>query len=702
MNTKVAYLLLGVLFISAGGAAAAGQDPRPERGRSIGDYNPFRPQEEAKIRPSPPYTNKRWIGLLARGFAACPPVEGWKQSSLADALGNYQQGADRKLLRQLERFCIYNNQDGTKGFPTQLPAGLVKAGRDRMALTATSVPDLGEIGDQSWRVLADHFIGQVGQVRLAGTATPRVRLVFIDSHPTGEWPLDAPSSGASWHGYTMAYLAREIGCPGAAPCPLEIATRLVLRYDHYDPDMPLLPPGSPTAVGSRIGSVDDLAVAVLEEVAHWQSVSPEKKLVLNISVGWDGEVRDDGRRSDLWAHKAAKMDLSTQRVYAALRYAARRGALVIAAAGNSRGGRPDTRWPVLPAAWELRRPTWLPFSLGHKPLYAVGGVDWQGLPLANSRHRGMPRRAAFGDHAITRTRVPGPDSEGTTEMYTGTSVSAAVASSIAAVLWQLRPDLSAAAVMQIMEESADVLDSRADFYAWRPLSPLICPPHVRRLSLGSSVVQMCGPDGRRCPPVEVFDFPLWRHRTAELSTIAVDHRLTTSFSLPRTSLDSCSTRRFFIATARVPDHLSSEELCPVEMLPDMTNAGWLGPQPEENPCPTCTIVPEPPRRASLFSLEGAERKEYALLAEIDPRWRGTSLTSAVLVLDCYTEGTARERFTFDLAPHLTALSSSAVRIALGSIDDRDTLAGCTASLDFSVRPPDESLRSVRSPIYVDP
>ncbi len=283
------------------------------------------------------------------------------------------------------------------------------------------------------------------------------------------------------HGYTLVHLADQLACPQDAPCPVELATALALPHQRFHPDQP------PTesifsSKGGNLGLVDELASAIVREVWKWSPDAKRKHLILNLSLGWDGELLNE-----LDHHKVAHLEADSQLVYKALQLARQSGALVIAAAGNRRGGG-ESKWPLLPAAWELRRPSLLRFLGVSKPVYAVGGVDWQGLPLPNYRQGGLPRRVAFGDHAVAATS--GTDDP--TAMYTGSSVSTAVVSAIAAVVWQLRPELSAADVMRLLGRSGDVLPSRADSYAWKdlwPLSKMMGAPNVRRLTLCQAVVQ---------------------------------------------------------------------------------------------------------------------------------------------------------------------------------------------------------------------
>jgi hypothetical protein len=687
-------MLLGaVLGWAATGAAVQGPPAVQEKENDREKIEQDRPTRR---------TDRRWIGPVKKGECRIEDAE-WEAKSLLEllelALGQKGNIADRKLRDTLERVCVYSVHPGVLEPSPEppLPPG-VKAKPDRMAVATMTNGLTGEIAERGWRVLADHFVDQVGQVRLDRTATPRARLVFIDSHPTYQGPPARPLPGSSWHGYTMARLAYEIVCGGSAPCPVQFATRLALRYDNYDPDMELHSPGAGAENdgGGNWGTVLDLAMAILEEVVYWESTEPGTKLVLNLSVGWDGEFDEELR-----ARKASKLDFAAQAVYEALRFARRRGALVIAAAGNRRGGRPETEWPILPAAWELRRPTWLPFGRG--PVYAVGGVDWQGLPLVNSRHRAKPRRAAYADHAVVKAVEPAPAGtleparEGPTMMYTGTSVSSAVASSIAAVLWQLRPELRPAEVRRRMERSADLLDSRADFFAWRGLSPPLPRPRIRRLSLCRSVLDACAPDGGRCPALEAVRCQLWSHPPADLSSITLAE-MTTSFT-PDSPPSDCESSTLFRPT--VPGiSPTAENVCPMEVVQDLRNPGLLGPQPGENPCPTCTAVPDPPETASVTA--SATEPGYALLVYIDPNWyapaTAATINSAVLVIHC--AGSERP-WSFDISNRILPPSGSSTRLILGPIDGRESLRGCTASVDFNVTVGGLN-RSVQSPVYVDP
>jgi len=733
MRSRVFYVFWGLVM----GWTVAGT---PAGASFLRREDPPKPDQA-----EPPYTPQRVVALQ-KGRSGCPKVFGWQGERLPDLIQSRADDGERNygkfdeplpvdkpirmsvklddLLRKydLDRFCIYTASKPASRFPAQLQAlGLKRADADRMALTPTAPADLGAVGNQTWPILADHFLDQVGKVRLAPTTTPGVRLAFVDTHRTGERlpnpPVPNLTSGhpRSWHGHGMAHLGQEIVCGhDGAPenCAVHVVTQLALGYDESRPGMSFVQ--SPFhEKGGHLGLVSDLGVAILAQIERWQNFDPGAKLVLNLSVGWDGE-----RGNDLSAKTAADLETSSELVYNALRIARHLGVLVIASAGNRTGGEESTS-PLLPAAWELRRPSWLrmlriPLC---KVVYAVGGVDWQGLPLPNSRPGGKPWRVAYGDHAVARTSVPVLTETGAgepTKMYTGTSVSAAVVSSIAAVAWQLQPDLKPAQIMRRLGHAGKVLDQRADFYAWKHLSWLIRPPHLKRLSLCQTVLRLCGPDERRCRPrLETLNCRLSEPPPADLGAILPGVSTKVPFT-PRVLPSGCDsqTRVFKGAFSTISD---SQRVCPMEKLPDMAAPYLVSTQPPENPCPTCSIVPDRPEAVvalapNLLPGDGAGEKTYGLAVAVDPDWLSqgtTTLESAILVVDCQTGLKTKERFdvTSMVLPLFQPVPPPSVRLSFDKIDGRKSLAGCTASVDFKLKVVIEGRqeeRSVQSPVYVDP
>jgi hypothetical protein len=499
-------------------------------------------------------------------------------------------------------------------------------------------------------------------------------------------------------------LANQLICHDVKPCAaVELATRLALPYSVFDPDQPPTQPLEHSP-GGNLGLVDDLAAAIAREVFSWRLSGAKKHLILNLSLGWDGELF-----GEVGKHRVSQLEPDARLVYQALEYARRSKALVIAAAGNRRGGG-ESNWPLLPAAWELHRPSCWPFALGPKPIYAVGGVDWQGLPLSNYRFGGLPRRVAFGDHAVAETA----DDEDATGMYTGSSVSTAVVSSIAAVVWPFRSDLRPAEVMRLITQSGNVLPGRGDYYAWKnvwPISRLVQAPHLRRLSVCRAVAQAClrrdaGCSVPKCLPWDARSgaADLWADSFPPNTTPAPDLK-TAALPAQCRSASHPTPQLFAVDGRSVPDP------CPLYLLPDMVSQRWVEPQPDDPPCPSCSLIP--PRYSTMLASLGEPQglippsEGYVLTVDIDPKWLSSPYTidSAALDVDRYSgNGKFVERMTY-------AIPTSDVRAAATGnhqlrLTELGSLAGCTATLNFQVTVLDTDgmprTFSVQSPTYVDP
>ncbi|HEY0511063.1 MAG TPA: S8 family serine peptidase, partial [Thermoanaerobaculia bacterium] len=468
---------------------------------------------------------------------------------------------------------------------------------------------------------------------------------------------------------------------------------------HFDPHQP--PTESlENSPGGNLGLVDELAAAILREVFSWRNSGSKEHLVLNLSVGWDGELL-----GQLDKRRVSQLQLDTQLVYKALQYARRSNALVIAAAGNRRGGG-ESNWPLLPAAWELHRPSVLPFPMGPKPVYAVGGVGWQGLPLSNYRFGGLPRRVALGDHAMAQTVA----TDKPTAMYTGSSVSAAVVSAVAAEVWHFLPDASAAEVMRLVTRSGKVLPGRGDYYFWKdlwPLSRLVRAPHMRQISLCRAVTQACLTAGGQCPVPNCLP----ESGAADLSAFVQSTTTDPAPDLKTATLPadcqsaSDPTPRFFAV-----DGQNDPKPCPLYLLPDMVSQRWVAPQPDDPPCPGCSLIP-PHSTNGALTLEDIQvpPKGYLLAIDIDQKWLNppNSIDSAALDVDCYSgHGKFVERTTYAIPMNdLSTAINGNHQLLLSEVGNGVSLAGCTATLNFEVKVMDHGVPrifSVQSPTYVDP
>lgn len=449
----------------------------------------------------------RWIGVKKSPAAACPvPRRGWStrpgfdpaQRQLACGEKQQPQPAGISLAEateQLDRFCVYETAklgrySPRRPFSSARAAGLEKLDRDCATVQRTGPAEV-DLTDPTWEQLADNFLKQAGQApALEITQQGGVRLAFLDDEPTREAIPDGLQRPA--HGLTLANIARHLVCQpdDLDACAAKITTRLALPIVRFDADDPQKTEID-TVGGGHIGTQQDLADAIYAEVNAWKAARSQKEapqhLVLNLSLGWD-----PGILGDLDAKGIADLQAGSDAVYSALQYAQAEGALVVAAAGNRRQCDSDTAGPVLPAGWEQELPS---ASRSHVPLiYAAGAVGWNDQPLSNARGMGMPKRAAYGEHAV----VAAVQKDYSTWLYSGSSVATAVVSATASLVWDSFPNLSRERVMEILYNSGwETSDLAANFW-FGGGSPA---PAVRRVAVCSALASACNEAGTTmtCP-----------------------------------------------------------------------------------------------------------------------------------------------------------------------------------------------------------
>jgi hypothetical protein len=369
---------------------------------------------------------------------------------------------------------------------------LVRFDQDCAALSVSATI---EPAADDWTLRSEKFLAQAGKPKepLEINNQLGVRLAFLDTQPTEE---GAPETcGNSPHGFTLAHIARQLVCAQGAHehCAAQITTRLAMPIIDFDPKKSKHNK-TDTVRGGFLGMQSDLAEAIRSEVDDWLKAKKQQHLVLNLSMAWDGELFDG-----LDQQQIGEMRAGTQAVYRALQYAAGFDVLVLAAAGNQKREPCGNTGPLLPGAWERGEPAQICGKPGEKKvplLYAVGGVRSDGNPLLNARPGGMPSRSAYGENAV----VPSLDPKKPTAMLTGSSVATAVVSSIAAIVWDTRPDLSSHEVMEKLYTSGDELGFKADF--WFGASAPPSPPFltVHRLSLCTAIKEACKPNlDASCP-----------------------------------------------------------------------------------------------------------------------------------------------------------------------------------------------------------
>lgn len=191
--------------------------------------------------------------------------------------------------------------------------------------------------------------------------------------------------------------------------------------------------------GGNVGSLSSVATAIYQALAIWQEFHKGKKLIINLSIGWEPEEPP---------FEASRIPRDNP-VLLALQQAAEEGALIIAAAGNRPSFATNYSGLMFPAAYaaidyECDMQNLCPL------LIPVAGVTANHNPIAVTRPLGItpllaPAMAALGNPEHLAT--PAPIGAKLVSM-TGTSVSAALVTAAAARIWSLEPGAAPGTVMQ--------------------------------------------------------------------------------------------------------------------------------------------------------------------------------------------------------------------------------------------------------------
>lgn len=279
-------------------------------------------------------------------------------------------------------------------------------------------------------------------------AAGAVRVAVIDT--TGVAPYDISTGLATepadnnLHGRAVALVIADTACStygNMGECPVKVHSYLALNAlaSHNGETTTL---GIDNVHGGYAGTLTDLSLAIRRAVDDWKPNAANERLIINISAGWD----------PIWGGAATPNGAVTgtpELVLESVQYAHCAGAVVFAAAGNRTtpfgSAAPETA--IYPAAWTtLPAPT--PdqcAALGvadAKPdaaaplLHAVGGLDLLGGPLMTGRPNALPPLATVGINVVRHEPYGAPHH---TPTLTGTSMSTAAVSGVAAHYWMQNP-----------------------------------------------------------------------------------------------------------------------------------------------------------------------------------------------------------------------------------------------------------------------
>lgn len=473
-------------------------------------------------------------------------------------------------------------------------------------------------------------------IRLPVFSSTPPRLAFVDSSPTSSTRNQALTEpGTEAHGLILANIAQRLVCPDGTDCAAEVATRGVFDATAVSPTRAV------SAAAGELGTLLRLAAGIVEEVHHIEQTPEEEHLILNLSLGWHpvhgglvwSDLDNDFTRyldaeSDLFHFAPGHFEtwpVDTQAVYLALGYARCHGALIFAAAGNDTAGPRGDEGLLLPGAWSEITDDHLPLCAGPQPIgplvHAVGGMGAE-RGLAVSRPDSVPFFNAVGTEGYADLTY----SAGGTTIdpklnpvramrdgvwpRSGTSVSTAVVSSIAAITWAAYPEWSASEVASMMWRAGQPttrqpLTPRLSTISTLPTeipipsshqgqtagSPLLDDTTSARLLSACEVLGTLAqyqPD-REGPLTAVHEQRAsWCPRSppsppeTPAALYRLDHALT-----PTTSPDVCGTDLIYDRGTN-GEHFA-EDPCLDRQFYGIEIAGGVAPQPSTHQCPLCFI-----------------------------------------------------------------------------------------------------------------
>lgn len=356
-------------------------------------------------------------------------------------------------------------------------------------------------------------LGALAALPVGPVAPSPVRVAVVDSAVERSSVGGSAGWGRLAHGRVMGRLIRELSCPTDTPSPAAATSACIGAVTSHL----ALPHLTPTVVdekrGGFFGTQSQLGQAILRAVESWRaSDAPERRLVVNLSVGWEAKKEERSRAGAAkWPQAGSHEPGPVQLVRAAITHAVCRGALVVAAAGNRTAGPSPGEGPMVPAAWEST-PAPSPDECArfegehveeqgsgkepYRPLvYAVAAVDGADRFLSSTRPLSRPGLAGYGHH------VSVSDGALATEVLSGTSLSAAAFSGIAATVWGYRPSLTAHEVAQLIYDAAPSLSPSPD---GTPAEAELClgscaGRDIRRVSLCSALAKACASKAEACP-----------------------------------------------------------------------------------------------------------------------------------------------------------------------------------------------------------
>ena len=479
----------------------------------------------------------------------------------------------------------------------------------------------------------------------------------------------------SEHGLMMTRIGEKFACAEGG-CRADITSRLAMPYrvdiayerdtrgdyilDSYGNKKPITDTAGnhvytlvkDSDKGGHIGTISTLAQAVQGEVAEWNFVKQQtgndrQRLVINMSLAWmpeyGGMMPEGFNDMSEIDREQARMDwpADVQAAYVAIRNARCQGALLVAAAGNASGGQNDSGL-LLPAAWvEVNAPSQAECDLhqagsleagmdlltarnhynsGKFPLVvAASGLTREGADITNQRAGSRVEYATYADHASLQDfREPyasyfaGADNPIHIKPHTGTSVSSALLSTIAAATWSYDPELDVNLLMNAIYRTGEIVfDSagnkvRAEFCYGKGSA---CTKVTKRLSMCQAIYgfdanrdgisDITGVDARTAVATHCEAWSAQLAVTPDTGAIAIP-TTATSGAAPASSYETASvsqthvywshaytegacdagSQRLYPWSKTTGVWKKAKHYCPEQQFFTATAAPWTVPQPE--------------------------------------------------------------------------------------------------------------------------
>lgn len=511
----------------------------------------------------------RYVGISDSG---CPSATGWLTKTLS------VQAAVSPIADSLGEYCIYEWTSGGTPDTSVLPAfpnGV--SPRPDCHVVGPAADLTTELGNF---VFGTYERGMARPTTLPPNAATTV-VAVVDTSPT-DWVYGQPGGGQYEHGRSVAAAARRLSCYNGN-CNLDIFP--VLGLPRTEPTV------VDTVNGGAFGFQSELAEGILEAVNLWQEHRAGARLVINLSVGWEG-------RFNLVPNSTIRRP-SVRMVYDALRYARCHGALIIAAAGNKGNDAAHDDGAIFPAAFaselapdedecgEINAPYEDDVrAVPTDPLVVpVSGLTRHDELLHNARnHTRTPLQAPGSNVAVWDVQ-----NNQMRPALTGSSMSSAAVSAAAATLWAYRPQTPPHVVINQLYLSGVDLGVNAD------VCHVQSCPTSRRVSMCTALAGICNQADSLCYGAQVgcqpgepvaagADFAPATSATTRSTmngNITVDETVS---SLPASlaAYDTCKNIDIlYDASSAPPPPKCFENVAGPRLRP------WVDPQPDPNGCDIC-------------------------------------------------------------------------------------------------------------------